>query len=130
MSNAYQEQGATALISKKRGRASNRQTPTEIKAQALELIKARYADFGPTLAAEKLARGPRHRRRRETLRQWMLDAGLWADRVNAAAGSTSRVTAGIASASWFRSMARSTGGSRIAARNAPCSSSSTTPPAG
>ena len=54
LSKAYQERGATALISKKRGRASNRQTPTEIKAQALELIKARYADFGPTLAAEKL----------------------------------------------------------------------------
>ena len=54
LSKAYQEHGVTALISKKRGRASNRQTPTEIKAEALELIKARYTDFGPTLAAEKL----------------------------------------------------------------------------
>lgn len=51
---AYQDQGATALISKKRGRASNRQMPEEIKAQALELVRERYADFGPTLAAEKL----------------------------------------------------------------------------
>ena len=46
---AYQEHGATALISKKRGRASNRQMPTAIKDQALELIKARYDDVGPTL---------------------------------------------------------------------------------
>ena len=58
LSKAYQEHGATALLSKKRGRASNRQTPTAVKDQALELIKARYADFG-----------------------WMLDVGLWADRV-------------------------------------------------
>ncbi len=81
LSKAYQEQGATALISKKRGRASNRQTPTEIKAQALELIKARYADFGPTLAAEKLREVHGITVGRETLRLWMLDAGLWADRV-------------------------------------------------
>jgi len=81
LSKAYQEQGATALISKKRGRASNRQTPTAIKDQALELIKARYADFGPTLAAEKLREVHGIVVGRETLRLWMLDAGLWADRV-------------------------------------------------
>ena len=72
--------GATALISKKRGRASNRQMPIDIKAQALELIKARYADFGPTLAAEKLREVHGIIVGRETLRLWMLDAGLWADR--------------------------------------------------
>ena len=81
LSKAYQEHGATALISKKRGRASNRQTPTDIKAQALELIKARYADFGPTLAAEKLREVHGITVGRETLRLWMLDAGLWANRV-------------------------------------------------
>jgi len=77
---AYQDQGATALISKKRGRASNRQMPEEIKAQALELIRARYADFGPTLAAEKLREVHGITIGRETLRLWMLEAGLWADR--------------------------------------------------
>lgn len=81
LSKAYQADGVTALISKKRGRASNRQTPTDIKAQALELIKARYADFGPTLAAEKLREVHGITIGRETLRLWMLDAGLWADRV-------------------------------------------------
>lgn len=81
LSKAYQEHGATALISKKRGRASNRQTPTAIKDQALELIKARYADFGPTLAAEKLREVHGITVGRKTLRLWMLDAGLWADGV-------------------------------------------------
>lgn len=81
LSKAYQEHGAPALISKKRGRASNRQTPTVIRDQALALIKARYADFGPTLAAEKLREVHGIVVGRETLRLWMLDAGLWADRV-------------------------------------------------
>jgi hypothetical protein len=81
LSKAYQEHGATALISKKRGRASNRQMPADVKTQALELIRARYADFGPTLAAEKLREVHGIVVGRETLRLWMLDAGLWADRV-------------------------------------------------
>jgi len=34
--------------------AAPRQCLDDIKAQVLELIKARYADLGPTLAAEKL----------------------------------------------------------------------------
>jgi hypothetical protein len=81
LAKAYQEQGATALISKKRGRPSNRQAPTGLKDQALELIRAKYTDFGPTLAAEKLREVHGITVGRETLRLWMLDAGLWADRV-------------------------------------------------
>lgn len=80
LANAYQEQGATALISKKRGRPSNRQTPVSVKAQALAVIRERYADFGPTLAAEKLRELHGIAIGRETLRIWMLEAGLWADR--------------------------------------------------
>ena len=80
MSKAYQAQGAAALISKKRGRASNRQTPVSIKAQALAVISERYADFGPTLAAEKLRELHGITIGRETLRIWMLEAGLWTDR--------------------------------------------------
>jgi hypothetical protein len=130
LAKAYQDQGATALISKKRGRPSNRQAPAGLKDQALELIRAKYTDFGPALAAEKLREVHGIIVGRETLRLWMLDAGLWGIGSSAAAGSISPAIAGSASASWSRSMDRSTGGSRIAARNAPCSSSSTTPPAG
>lgn len=80
LSKAYQAQGAAALISKKRGRASNRQTPVNIKAQALAVISERYADFGPTLAAEQLRELHGITIGRETLRIWMLEAGLWTDR--------------------------------------------------
>ncbi len=130
LSKAYQQHGATALISKKRGRASNRQTPTAIKDQALALIKARYADFGPTLAAEKLREVHGITVGRETLRLWSWTPASGRIASSAAAGSTSRGIAGSASASWSSWTGRSIGGSRIAARNAPCSSSSTTPPAG
>lgn len=44
LAKAYQERGATALISKKRGRPSNRQMPSGLKDQVLELIRAKYTD--------------------------------------------------------------------------------------
>jgi hypothetical protein len=46
----------------------------------LEFVRARYADFGPTLACEKLAEQHGVAVSRETLRHWMIDAGLWVPR--------------------------------------------------
>lgn len=46
----------------------------------MTLVRERYADFGPTLAAEKLAERDGLRVSRETLRSWMSDAGLWLSR--------------------------------------------------
>jgi Winged helix-turn helix len=45
---------AAGLISKRRGRRSNYQLAPVLGAEALALIQQRYADFGPTLACEKL----------------------------------------------------------------------------
>ena len=42
--------------------------PASHRERVLELVRARYADFGPTLAREKLL---------ETLRKWMTEDGLW-----------------------------------------------------
>lgn len=42
------------------------------------MIRERYADFGPTLAAEKLRELHGITIGRKTLRIWMLEAGLWA----------------------------------------------------
>lgn len=44
-----------AVGSRKRGRPSNRQLPGALRRHAMELVRAQYADFGPTLAAEKLS---------------------------------------------------------------------------
>ena len=41
----------------------------------MELVRARYADFGPALAAEKLAELHALTVSRETLRKWMVEGG-------------------------------------------------------
>src|SRR5208283_1283648 len=50
----YVQHGTTGILSGKRGHASNNKLSTEIKIKAIELIKSKYVDFGPTLAMEKL----------------------------------------------------------------------------
>ena len=77
---AYRLRGADGLISKKRGRPSNRKTPADVRQAAIDIIKARYADFGPTLAAEKLQELHDITVSRETLRAWMVAEGLWVAR--------------------------------------------------
>lgn len=47
---------------------------------ALALVREHYADFGPTLAAEKLAERDGVKSSRETLRKWMVADGLWLSR--------------------------------------------------
>jgi hypothetical protein len=58
----------------------NRSYPSAWRAEVLGIIRERYPDFGPTLAAEKLAELHGIHLGRETLRQWMIAAGLWKDR--------------------------------------------------
>jgi hypothetical protein len=74
------QDGAASLVSKHRGRPSNNRLPTEVRDLALSLVRERYADFGPTLAAEKLGEIHGCAVSRETLRGWMIAEGLWTDR--------------------------------------------------
>jgi Winged helix-turn helix len=76
----YRQDGPAALASKRRSRPSNRSHPAAVRTEALALIRATYADFGPTLAAEKLALHHGLRLGVETLRPWMLADGIWKDR--------------------------------------------------
>ena len=77
---AYRAEGAAGLISKRRGRTSNRAKPEALRTKALAIIRERYWDFGPTLASEKLSELHGIVLGRETLRQWMIADGLWLDR--------------------------------------------------
>ena len=76
----YRRDGPAALVSSRRGRPSNRSYPAVVRTEALALIKSNYADFGPTLAAEKLAERHGLRLGVETIRRWMLAEGIWKDR--------------------------------------------------
>ncbi len=125
----YRTNGPAALASKRRGKPSNRSHPAIVRTEVLALIKAQYADFGPTLAAEKLAERHGLRIGVETLRQWMLVEGIWQSRKQRLArvyqprhrrdclGELVQIDG--SEHWWFE------GGDR----NAPSSPSSTTPPA-
>ena len=52
----YQADGAAGLKHGLRDRASNRQFDRDRRARVLELYRAKYGDFGPTLAVEYLAK--------------------------------------------------------------------------
>src|SRR5438128_1921606 len=75
-----EQNGATSLLSKRRGQPSNHRLPAEVRTLALSIVRERYWDFGPSLAAEKLAEHHGCPVARETLRGWMIADGLWQDR--------------------------------------------------
>nr|WP_245441732.1 ISNCY family transposase [Rhizobium leguminosarum] len=72
--------GAASIRHKAIGRPSNNRISDGVRDYAVTLVRERYADFGPTLAAEKLAERDGLRVSRETLRRWMSEAGLWLSR--------------------------------------------------
>ncbi len=76
----YRESGAVGLTSRKRGRPGNRRLDEELARRALTIIRERYADFGPTLACEKLSECHGIQLAKETVRRLMTDAGLWVPR--------------------------------------------------
>lgn len=78
--NAYREHGPPALVSKKRGKPSNRRYPSGFRDHVVELIRSRYADFGPTLVSEKLGECHEIYLSVATLRNWMIAAGIWVPR--------------------------------------------------
>jgi hypothetical protein len=77
---AYRDGGGGALIHKARGRTSNNRLIAGIREYVIELVRSRYADFGPSLAAEVLFEKDGVKVSRETLRRWMVEDGLWLSR--------------------------------------------------
>ena len=66
----YKTEGDAGVVHQLRGRSSNRRTDEAKKTRVLELFREKYADFGPTLAAEYLAKEDEEEVAVETLRQW------------------------------------------------------------
>jgi transposase len=75
------KQGDAVVVQGLRGRASNRKIKATVRAEALELLKQPDGhDFGPTFASEQLAKRHKVEVGKETLRGWMIEAGLWKSR--------------------------------------------------
>jgi hypothetical protein len=73
------EEGDRAVIHRLRGRPSNRKFKVSFERKVLARVGQRYSDFGPTLAAEHLAKDGLPLSR-ETLRKWMTKATFWCPR--------------------------------------------------
>jgi Helix-turn-helix domain len=69
--------GDQALVHGLRGQPSNHRLDPALRAAVLQAYRRSYADFGPTLASEKLAEREGLVVCPQTLRRWLLDAGLW-----------------------------------------------------
>ena len=77
---AYRDGGGGALIHKARGRTSNNRLIPGIREYVIELVRSRYADFGPSLAAGVLLEKDGVKVSRETLRRRMVEDGFWLSR--------------------------------------------------
>lgn len=69
-------EGPRGLVHRSRGQPSNRAIDPRRKARILRRYEARYHDFGPTLAVEKLAERDGLTLSDETLRRWLLQTGV------------------------------------------------------
>jgi transposase len=68
--------GDRGVVHGLRGRVSNRRLAESVRTKALKLVQAKYRDFGATLACEYLAKHDEVKVSKETLRQWLIAAGL------------------------------------------------------
>jgi len=72
----YRQEGDRGVVHRLRGQPSNRRQDPR-RERVVALYQKHYADFGPTLATEYLAKEHGLPVAVETLRQWLLAAGLW-----------------------------------------------------
>lgn len=72
--------GAQSLIHGNRGQESHNKINKNEKKKIIELLKKHYPDFGPTFANEKLFENHKINHDPKTIRQIMIDEGLWQSR--------------------------------------------------
>ncbi|RME36291.1 MAG: ISNCY family transposase [Deltaproteobacteria bacterium] len=73
----FRQEGAPGLVSRRLGRRPGNAFSEAVRQEIMTLVRERYADFGPTLACEKLVELHGRQLSVETLRQWMIADGLW-----------------------------------------------------
>jgi len=71
------KEGDRGVMHRLRGKESNRKIALKVQQKAVKIVRAEYGDFGPTLAAEYLGEQHDIAVGKETLRQWMIEGGIW-----------------------------------------------------
>ena len=74
---AWRAGGDGGLVLCQRGRPSHRRLADELRVRICGLLREKYADFGATLAAEKLVELDQIKVSAETLRRLQIDLGPW-----------------------------------------------------
>ena len=70
-------EGESGILHRLRGKVSNRKFDEEFREKVLKRYEKKYAGFGPTFAVEKLLELDKIDISKETLRGWLLEAGMW-----------------------------------------------------
>jgi transposase len=70
------QEGDWGILHRRRGQPSNRRLAEKVRQKVLRLFEKKYADFGPTLASEKLEAIDRISIHPETLRLWLRQAEI------------------------------------------------------
>lgn len=76
----FVSEGSEGLKHRLRDQESNHRTGQESRLRVLDLYESKYGDFGPTLAVEYLKKFDGEVVSKETLRGWLVTAGLWKPR--------------------------------------------------
>ena len=76
----YRAEGPVGLISRACNRPSNNRLDVDLEQKIVTILRDSYADFGPTLAAEKLEARHGIHVSRETVRRLQIESGLWIPR--------------------------------------------------
>lgn len=73
----YKTEGGPGLIHRSRGKPSLRRLDPELKKRIIQVLKDKYKDFGPTLAAEMLHEHEGIKVSSQTTWRYMVEEGLW-----------------------------------------------------
>ena len=73
----YLEEGEKGLVSRKVGQPNVNRISIEVRDRVIGLIRTKYANFGPRLASEKLLERECIKLSEETIRNWMIEEGIW-----------------------------------------------------
>jgi homeodomain-containing protein len=74
----YLVEGIEGLISKHQGKISPNRIDSQLRKAAIKILhRKEYDGFGPTFAKEKLQQRHGYHFSDETIRQWMIEEGLW-----------------------------------------------------
>src|SRR5450759_1855918 len=76
LTRAIRQDGAQGAVSKRWGVPSNRRISQSTRDKFVSVVREHYGDFGPTLACEYLVEQHGYPATLETLRGWMIEAGL------------------------------------------------------